>query len=193
MFDGAHCRPSRKTGGREACSSCVAEFDPSKCFLRTFRLEKLGMNEMSQKLRTLYDSWSRARKIRIGVNCVDTAIAHRWKVRPARIAEQLWCLLDHLIQVEATGREDQDFGAHPKTSFQGMRTESAPLRASESIPPLSLRSRASSGHCSSTNRGSNLDCSALVSHFGKKPHSLISHCPRSSGNGAASRKEQPHC
>src|SRR5713226_2733910 len=67
------------------------------------------MNEMSQKLRAFHDSGSRTREIRISIHGIHATIAHRRQFGPARIFEQLWSLLDHLIEIEAAWRYDQDF------------------------------------------------------------------------------------
>ena len=54
-------------------------------------MEEIGMKEMSQKLRSIHNSWARSREIRICVNRVNMIVAHSGKLGPAGIAEELWC------------------------------------------------------------------------------------------------------
>src|SRR6266850_5374122 len=66
------------------------------------------MNQMSQKLSSLYDPRSGPSKIRVRVDRVYSSFTDSRKLRPARIVNELSRLFHYLLEIEATGRNNQN-------------------------------------------------------------------------------------
>src|SRR5712692_6626836 len=82
-------------------------------------MEKIGMKEMSQKFCALHHSGPWSREVRVCVHRVYTVSADRGKLGPTRIFEKLWSVLNHFIQVETAGRDDQNFRRPLQHNFPG--------------------------------------------------------------------------
>src|SRR5260370_41568140 len=67
------------------------------------------MNEMGQQLCPLYDPWPRASEVRVCIYSVNSPAAHGRQIVPASIVEKLRSLRHDLIQIEPTGRDNEDF------------------------------------------------------------------------------------
>src|SRR5205085_6511116 len=76
------------------------------------------MYQLRQQLCAFNHAWTRSREIRVRINSVDTTISHGRQIVEWRIAvaEDAPDLLHRLLQVEATGHDDQNF-RRPRYDF----------------------------------------------------------------------------
>src|SRR5687768_18375712 len=66
------------------------------------------MNKMRQKLCAIDDSRSWASKIRVRIHSVHSLLTHSRKIKPTTIVYKPVRLFDHLLEIEATGSNNQN-------------------------------------------------------------------------------------
>src|SRR5439155_14258342 len=66
------------------------------------------MKEMREKFCSFNDPRPRTRKIRVCIDHVHAIVLYGWKIGPARICEQLLCMISHLFEAHAARHDNQN-------------------------------------------------------------------------------------